>query len=54
MWTDPYVDLEAQISWTFRDWLRVFVTGFNLLNAGDATYLPKPPRGVTGGLEVRY
>lgn len=54
VWTDPYVDLEAQISWTFRDWVRVFVTGFNLLNAGDATYLPKPPRGVTGGLEVRY
>jgi len=53
-WVKGYVDLEAQVSWTFRDWLRIFVHGFNLLNAGDATYLPRPPRGVLGGIEVRY
>ncbi len=53
-WVKGYVDLEAQVSWTFRDWLRLYVNGFNLLNAGDAVYLPRPPRGVLGGIEVRY
>ncbi len=53
-WVRAYVDLEAQLSWTFRDWLRLYVNGFNLLNAGDAVYLPRPPRGVLGGIEVRY
>ncbi len=53
-WVKGYVDLEATVSWTFRGWLRVYVNGFNLLNAGDAVYLPRPPRGVLGGIEVRY
>jgi outer membrane receptor for ferrienterochelin and colicins len=53
-WVKGYVDLEATISWTFRDWLRLYVNGFNLTNAGDAVYLPRPPRGVLGGVEVRY
>ena len=53
-WASAYVDLEAQLGWTFRDWLRLYVNGFNLLNAGNATTLPRPPRGVLGGIEVRY
>lgn len=46
-----YFDLEAQLSYTWR-WFRVFVNGYNLLNSGDQSYNPRPPRGVIGGLQV--
>lgn len=54
VWAAPYVDLEAQLTWTFRDWLRVFVNAYNLAGAGDPTFYPRPPRGVLGGLQLAY
>ncbi len=45
-----YFDLEAQLTYTFRSWLRVFVNGYNLLNSGDQNFNPRPPRGVIGGV----
>ena len=47
-----YFDLEAQLTYVFRSWLRVFVNGYNLLNSGDQDFNPRPPRGVIGGLQV--
>lgn len=47
-----YFDLEAQLTYVFREWLRVFVNGYNLLNAGDQDFNPRPPRGVIGGIQV--
>ncbi len=49
-----YVDLELQVTWVFRSWLKVFVNGYNLLNNGDATFNPRPPRGVLGGVHLEY
>jgi len=34
--------------------LKVFVNGYNLLNSGDAQFMPRPPRGVLGGVQVEY
>lgn len=47
-----YFDLEAQLTYVFRQWLRVFVNGYNLFNSGDQDYNPRPPRGVIGGVQV--
>lgn len=47
-----YFDLEAQLTYVFRSWLRVFVNGYNLLNSGDQDFNPRPPRGVIGGIQV--
>ena len=47
-----YFDLEAQLTYVFRAWLRVFVNGYNLLNSGDQNFNPRPPRGVIGGVQV--
>lgn len=49
-----YVDLEAQVTWTFRSWLKIFVNGYNLLNSGDQNFNPRPPRGVIGGVTLEY
>jgi outer membrane receptor for ferrienterochelin and colicins len=49
-----YVDLEAQLAWTFRSWLKVFLNGYNLLNSGDQNFNPRPPRGVIGGVTLEY
>lgn len=49
-----YLDLEAQLTWVFRSWLRFSVNGFNLLNAGDADFNPRPPRGLLAGVTVEY
>lgn len=49
-----FVDLEAQVTWVFKPWLKFFVNGFNLLNAGDADFNPRPPRGVVGGATLEY
>jgi outer membrane receptor for ferrienterochelin and colicins len=49
-----YVDLEAQVTWSFRSWLKVFVNGYNLLNSGDQNFNPRPPRGVIGGVALEY
>jgi outer membrane receptor for ferrienterochelin and colicins len=32
----------------------VFVSGYNLLNAGDPRFNPRPPRGVLGGVQWEY
>ncbi|HEY0880249.1 MAG TPA: TonB-dependent receptor, partial [Archangium sp.] len=47
-----YFDLEAQLTYVFRNWLRVFVNGYNLFNSGDQDFNPRPPRGVIGGVQV--
>lgn len=47
-----YFDLEAQLTYVFRPWLRVFVNGYNLFNSGDQDYNPRPPRGVISGVQV--
>jgi outer membrane receptor for ferrienterochelin and colicins len=49
-----YFDLEAQLTYTFRTWLKVFVNGYNLLNSGDQNFNPRPPRGVLGGVQLEY
>ncbi len=49
-----YVDLEVQVTYTFRGWLKLFVNGYNLLNGGDAQFNPRPPRGVIGGAQLEY
>lgn len=47
-----YFDLEATLTYTFRSWLKVFVNGYNLLNSGDQSFNPRPPRGVIGGVQL--
>ncbi len=47
-----YFDLEAQLTYVFRAWLKVFVNGYNLLNSGDQDFNPRPPRGIIGGIQV--
>jgi outer membrane receptor for ferrienterochelin and colicins len=49
-----YLDLEAQLTYSFKPWLRFFVNGYNLLNSGDKDFNPRPPRGVIGGVNVEY
>ena len=52
VWAPGYFDLEAQLTYVFRAWLKVFVNGYNLFNAGDQDYNPRPPRGIIGGIQV--
>ncbi len=47
-----YFDLEAQITYVFSSWGRVFVNGYNLLNSGDQDFNPRPPRGIIGGIQL--
>lgn len=49
-----YVDLEAQVNWAIRPWLKVFVNAYNLLNSGDQNFNPRPPRGILGGVTLEY
>ncbi|MBE2251332.1 MAG: TonB-dependent receptor [Myxococcus sp.] len=49
-----YFDLEAQVTWVFKPWLKFFVNGYNLLNAGDADFNPRPPRGLLAGATMEY
>lgn len=49
-----YFDLEVQITWVFKPWLKFFVNGYNLLNAGDADFNPRPPRGAVAGAMLEY
>ncbi len=49
-----YFDLEVQVTWTFKPWLKLFVNGYNLLNAGDADFNPRPPRGALAGVSLEY
>lgn len=52
VWAPGYFDLEAQLTWTIRSWVKIFVNGYNLLNAGDQNFNPRPPRGVIGGVTL--
>ena len=54
IWASAYFDLEAQVSWAVRNWVKVFVNGNNLLNAGDAGLNPRPPRSVLAGVQLDY
>lgn len=47
-----YFDLEAQVTYVFASWGKVFVNGYNLLNSGDQNFNPRPPRGVIGGVQL--
>ncbi len=47
-----YFDLEAQLTYVFAPWGKVFVNGYNLLNSGDQDFNPRPPRGVIGGVQL--
>jgi outer membrane receptor for ferrienterochelin and colicins len=52
--TPSSFDLEAQVSHKLRGGFEVFVNGYNLLNAGDQQFNPRPPRGVLGGIQWEY
>ncbi|MET0405196.1 MAG: TonB-dependent receptor, partial [Cystobacter sp.] len=49
-----YFDLEAQVNYRFKAGFEVFVNGYNLFNAGDQQFNPRPPRGVLGGVQWDY
>jgi outer membrane receptor for ferrienterochelin and colicins len=50
----PYVDLEAQITWAIRRWIKIFVNASNLFNTGDHRFTPRPPRSILGGVTLEY
>jgi outer membrane receptor for ferrienterochelin and colicins len=54
VWAPAYVDLEAQVSYRFRTGIELLVNGYNLLDAGDQQFNPRPPRGVLGGIQWEY
>ena len=54
VWAPSYFDLEAQVTYKLRGGFDVFVNGYNLLNAGDQQFNPRPPRGVLGGVQWEY
>jgi outer membrane receptor for ferrienterochelin and colicins len=54
VWAPSYFDLEAQVSYALKGGLEVFINGYNLLNAGDQQFNPRPPRGVLGGVQWEY
>jgi outer membrane receptor for ferrienterochelin and colicins len=54
VWAPSYFDLEAQVSYRLGGGFEVFVNGYNLLNAGDQQFNPRPPRGVLGGVQWEY
>jgi outer membrane receptor for ferrienterochelin and colicins len=49
-----YADVELQLNYALRPWLKLFVNASNLFNQGDAQFNPRPPRSVMGGLTVLY
>jgi outer membrane receptor for ferrienterochelin and colicins len=51
VYADGYVDLEFTLTYT-RSFYKVFVNGYNLLNAGDQQFNPRPPRGIIGGIQL--
>jgi outer membrane receptor for ferrienterochelin and colicins len=54
IWTKGYAVLDARVAKQLTSWLSVYVTGTNLLNAGDPTWLLIPPLGVQAGVIARY
>jgi outer membrane receptor for ferrienterochelin and colicins len=45
-----YATLDARLAHGVLESVRLFVAGRNLLGAGDANYLPIPPRAFYAGL----
>jgi outer membrane receptor for ferrienterochelin and colicins len=50
----PYVLLSAWIGWQATSWMRVFVAGNNLTNAGHPLFAPLRPLTVRGGLSFSF
>ena len=54
-WVRGYVNVDAQLTWHFwKDRFAVFVGIVNIANAGDATYVPQPPRAAIAGAQFTY
>ncbi len=51
-WSQPFGMLDARLGKSINPHLEVFLAGANLLNAGDAQFLPIAPRTVFAGLTV--
>jgi outer membrane receptor for ferrienterochelin and colicins len=49
-----YASLDARIAQRVGFGLRTFLSGENLLNAGDARFLPIAPRTFSGGIQLDY
>jgi outer membrane receptor for ferrienterochelin and colicins len=49
-----YASLDARVAQRLGLGLRTFIQGENLLDAGDARYLPIPPRTFSGGIQLDY
>ncbi|MFP2929755.1 TonB-dependent receptor plug domain-containing protein [Pyxidicoccus sp. 3LG] len=49
----PYVTVDARIGWKLREELQLFVIGTNLVDAGNPTDLPIPPRTFQAGISAR-
>jgi outer membrane receptor for ferrienterochelin and colicins len=49
-----YASLDARVAQRVGFGLRTFIQGENLLNAGDARYLPIPPRTFSAGIQLDY
>ncbi len=54
IWTRGMVNLDIQVTWRPFAWGSIFAGVTNLLNAGDATYVPQPPRRFIGGIQLEY
>jgi len=54
IWTRGFVNLDVQLTWRPFTWGSVFAGVTNLLNAGDATYVPQPPRRFIAGVQLEY
>jgi outer membrane receptor for ferrienterochelin and colicins len=54
VWTRGMVNLDAQLTWHPFSWGAIFAGITNALNAGDAVWVPQPPRRVTGGIQLQY
>ncbi|MBL8954247.1 MAG: TonB-dependent receptor, partial [Myxococcaceae bacterium] len=54
IWTTGFVNLDIQLTWRPFTWGSVFAGVTNLLNAGDAVYVPQPPRRFIAGVQLEY
>jgi outer membrane receptor for ferrienterochelin and colicins len=54
VYTEPYLMLDARIGQTIKKYVTLFVSGQNLLGAGDARFPFVPPRQFFGGVIGRY
>lgn len=53
-WTRGMVNLDIQVTWRPFTWGSIFAGVTNLLNAGDAVYVPQPPRRFLAGIQLEY